>query len=65
MELQPDVQYNLKKVGFAYPEDFDIDSLEQLKYHDLRLTQIKDALLLQQNKLKSALQNLKINKKSK
>lgn len=39
--------------------------MEQLKYHDVKLNQIKDILLAQQNKLKNALYNLKKIKKSK
>lgn len=55
---------NLKNIGFAYPEDISADSLEQLKYHDTKLTQIKEALLSQQNKLKLIVNNFKKTKKS-
>lgn len=40
------------------------DSLEQLKDHDTRLTQVKRALLLQQHNLRNTLNNLKKMKKS-
>lgn len=65
LEFQPDAEYNFKNIGFTYPEDIDIDSLEQLKYHDMRLNQIKETLLTQQNKLQNVLQNFKKIKKSK
>lgn len=56
-------ELNLQNVGFTYPEDSDTDSLEQLKQHEIRLSQTKDALLGQQTRLKRALQNLKKIKK--
>lgn len=52
-------EINLENVGFTYPEDSDMDSLEQLKQHEIRLSQTKDALLGQQTRLKRILQNLK------
>lgn len=59
MELHNSSELNLQNVGFTYPEDSDPDSLEQLKQHEIRLSQTKDALLGQQTRLKRALQNLK------
>ncbi|XP_011633788.1 protein spindle-F [Pogonomyrmex barbatus] len=59
VELHNSSELNLQNVGFTYPEDSDIDSLEQLKQHEIRLSQTKDALLGQQTRLKRALQNLK------
>ncbi|KAL0104802.1 hypothetical protein PUN28_016443 [Cardiocondyla obscurior] len=63
MELHNNSELNLQNVGFTYPEDSDTDSLEQLKQHEIRLSQTKDALLAQQIRLKKALQNLKKMKK--
>lgn len=57
VELQSTTQLNLQNIGFTYPDDSDSDSLEQLKQHDMRLSQIKDALLAQQTRLKRVLQN--------
>ena len=65
IDLQTNTEMNLKNIGFTYPEDINTDSLDQLKYHGTKLTQIKEALLNQQNKLKITLQNLKKAKKSK
>lgn len=59
VELHNNSELNLQNVGFTYPEDSDTDSLEQLKQHEIRLSQTKDALLGQQIRLKRALQNLK------
>ncbi|KYN17629.1 PREDICTED: protein spindle-F [Trachymyrmex cornetzi] len=59
MELNDSSELNLQNVGFTYPDDSDTDSLEQLKQHEIRLSQTKDALLGQQTRLKRALQNLK------
>lgn len=59
VELHNSSELNLQAVGFTYPEDSDTDSLEQLKQHEIRLSQTKDALLGQQARLKRALQNLK------
>ncbi|EFN76573.1 hypothetical protein EAI_03047 [Harpegnathos saltator] len=59
IELQNGSELNLQNVGFTYPEDSDMDSLEQLKQHEIRLAQTKDALLGQQTRLKRALQNFK------
>ncbi|KAI4493833.1 hypothetical protein M0804_002009 [Polistes exclamans] len=59
VELQNNPDLNLQNIGFTYPEDSDTDSLEQLKQHDVRLSQTKDALLAQQNRLKRTIQNLK------
>ncbi|KAL2730475.1 protein spindle-F isoform X2 [Vespula maculifrons] len=59
VELQNNADLNLQNIGFTYPEDSDTDSLEQLKQHDVRLSQTKDALLAQQNRLKRAIQNMK------
>lgn len=64
MELN-NSELNLQNVGFTYPEDSDTDSLEQLKQHEIRLSQTKDALLGQQTRLKRALQNLKKMRKGK
>ncbi|XP_008210214.1 protein spindle-F isoform X3 [Nasonia vitripennis] len=63
-ELQTNTEMNLKNIGFAYPEDISADSLEQLKYHDTKLAQIKKALLSQQIKLKLIVDNLKKTKKN-
>jgi len=65
MELNNSSELNLQNVGFTYPEDSDTDSLEQLKQHEIRLSQTKDALLGQQTRLKRALQNLKKMRKGK
>lgn len=65
VELQKNTEANLRNVGFTYPEDVDSDSMEQLKRHDVRLTQTKEILLAQQTKLKKILQNLKRCKKGK
>lgn len=62
-ELHNNSELNLQNIGFTYPEDSDTDSLEQLKQHEIRLSQTKDALLGQQTRLKRALQNLKKIKK--
>ncbi|XP_014467665.1 PREDICTED: uncharacterized protein LOC106740796 [Dinoponera quadriceps] len=59
VELQNGSELNLQNIGFTYPEDSDMDSLEQLKQHEIRLSQTKDALLRQQTRLQRALQNLK------
>ncbi|XP_012527884.1 uncharacterized protein LOC105831935 [Monomorium pharaonis] len=59
MELHNNPELNLQNVGFTYPEDSDTDSLEQLKQHEIRLSQTKDALLGQQTRLRRALQNIK------
>lgn len=59
IELQNSTELNLQNVGFTYPEDSDTDSMEQLKQHDIRLSQTKYALLAQQTRLKRTLQNLK------
>lgn len=59
VELHNNSELNLQNVGFTYPEDCDTDSLEQLKQHEIRLSQTKDILLGQQTRLKRALQNLK------
>lgn len=59
VELQNGSELNLQNIGFTYPEDSDMDSLEQLKQHEIRLSQTKDALLGQQTRLKRALQNFK------
>lgn len=59
VELHNTPELNLQNVGFTYPEDSDTDSLEQLKQHEIRLSQTKDALLGQQTRLKRALQNMK------
>lgn len=64
-ELHNSSELNLQNIGFTYPEDSDTDSLEQLKQHEIRLSQTKDALLAQQTRLKRALQNLKKIKKGK
>lgn len=63
VELQNNSDLNLQNIGFTYPEDSDTDSLEQLKQHDVRLSQTKDALLAQHNRLKRAIQNIKKIKK--
>ncbi|XP_058798421.1 protein spindle-F [Phymastichus coffea] len=65
-ESQINSETNLKNFGFTYPEDLltNTDSLEQLKDHDMRLTQIKRALLLQQHNLRNTLNNLKKMKKN-
>ncbi|OXU21495.1 hypothetical protein TSAR_002658 [Trichomalopsis sarcophagae] len=63
-ELQTNTEMNLKNIGFTYPEDISADSLEQLKYHDTKLAQIKKALLSQQIKLKLIVDNLKKTKKN-
>lgn len=59
VELHNGSEINLQNIGFTYPEDSDTDSLEQLKQHEIRLSQIKDALLGQQTRLKRILQNVK------
>lgn len=64
-ELHNGAELNLQTIGFTYPEDSDTDSLEQLKQHEIRLAQTKDALLGQQTRLKRALQNFKKMKKGK
>ncbi|XP_076241501.1 C2H2-type zinc binding domain-containing protein spindle-F [Calliopsis andreniformis] len=56
VELQNSTELNLQNVGFTYPEDSDTD-LELLKQHDIRLSQMKNSLLVQHTKLKRALQN--------
>lgn len=63
VELHNSSILDLQKIGFTYPEDSDMDSLELLKQHEIRLSQTKDALLGQQTRLKRALQNLKKLKK--
>lgn len=65
VELHNNAELNLQNIGFTYPEDSDTDSLEQLKQHEIRLSQTKDALLGQQTRLKRALQNLKKMRKGK
>lgn len=65
VELHNGAELNLQNIGFTYPEDSDTDSLEQLKQHEIRLSQTKDALLGQQTRLKRALQNLKKMRKGK
>lgn len=65
VELHNSSILDLQKIGFTYPEDSDMDSLELLKQHEIRLSQTKDALLGQQTRLKRALQNLKKLKKGK
>ncbi|XP_011505545.1 PREDICTED: uncharacterized protein LOC105368263 [Ceratosolen solmsi marchali] len=64
VELQSNTEMNFKNIGFTYPEDLHTDSLEHLKYHDTKLTELKEELMIQQNKLKNALQNLKKKKKN-
>ncbi|KAG7190892.1 hypothetical protein KM043_006953 [Ampulex compressa] len=59
VELQNNSELNFQNLGFTYPEDSDTDSLEQLKQHDIRLSQTKDALQAQQTRLKRTLQNLR------
>lgn len=59
VEMQSGSDINLQNIGLTYPEDMETDSLEQLKQHDIRLSQTKDALLVQQEKLKTAIENLK------
>lgn len=59
VELQNSTEINLQNVGFTYPDDSDTESMEQLKQHDIRLSQTKYALLAQQTRLKRTLQNLK------
>ncbi|KAF3428844.1 hypothetical protein E2986_04251 [Frieseomelitta varia] len=58
VELQNSTEPDLRNIGFTYPEDSDTD-LELLKQHDIRLSQMKSTLLVQQTKLKRALQNFK------
>ncbi|XP_063979666.1 protein spindle-F [Diachasmimorpha longicaudata] len=57
--LQNGADMNIRKVGFAYPDEGNNDSLQQLKQHESKLLDIKDALLSQQTKLKKVFQNLK------
>lgn len=59
IELQNNSDLNLQNIGFTYPEDSDTDSLEQLKQHDVRLSQTKNALLAQHNRLKKVIENIK------
>lgn len=59
VELQKNTEFDLQNRGFAYREDFDTDSLEQLKQHDSRLSQTRDALRVQQARLKKVLRNVK------
>jgi hypothetical protein len=63
VELSANTEINIKNIGFTYPEDIHFDSLEQLKYHDIKLIKLKEELLVQQNKLKDTLHNLKKKKK--
>uniref|UniRef100_A0A0C9RXC0 Ccdc92 protein n=2 Tax=Fopius arisanus TaxID=64838 RepID=A0A0C9RXC0_9HYME len=64
--LQNGADINIRNVGFAYPDEGNNDSLQQLKQHESKLLEAKDALLSQQIKLKKVLQNLeKIRKASK
>ena len=58
VELQNGTKQNLQTIGFTYPEDSDTD-LELLKQHDIRLLQMRSTLIMQQTKLKRALQNFK------
>lgn len=58
VELQNGTELDLRNIGFTYPEDSDTD-LELLKQHDTKLSQMKNTLLVQQAKLKRALQNFK------
>lgn len=60
VELHKNSELNLQNIGFTYPEDHDTSSLEQLKEHENRLSQTKDALLGQQIRLKKILQNVKV-----
>ncbi|XP_015124808.1 protein spindle-F [Diachasma alloeum] len=57
--LQNGADINIRNVGFAYPDEGNNDSLQQLKQHESKLLETKDALLSQQIKLKKVLQNLK------
>ncbi|XP_012283258.1 protein spindle-F [Orussus abietinus] len=63
VEMQNSEEVNLQYIGFTYPEDSDTDSLEQLKQHDVQLSQTKETLLAQQVRLKKAIQNLRKFKK--
>lgn len=59
VEMQNGADINLEKVGFTYPEDTNTDSLQQLKQHDLRLSQTKDTLVSQQIRLKRVIRNFR------
>ncbi|XP_043286531.1 protein spindle-F [Venturia canescens] len=59
VEMQNGADINLQNVGFTYPEDSSMDSLQQLKQHDLRLSQTKDTLASQQIRLKRVIRNLR------
>ncbi|XP_066581664.1 protein spindle-F [Prorops nasuta] len=55
---------NLQTIGLTYPEDFDLDPLNPLKQHEIRLSQTKESLLLLQNRLKKLVHNLKTSQKA-
>ena len=63
LEMQNGADINLENVGFTYPEVHNTDSLQQLKQHDVRLSQTKDILVNQQVRLKRAIRSLKKLKK--
>lgn len=59
--MQNGADINLENIGFTYPEE--TDSLQQLKQHDVRLSQTKETLENQQMRLKCAIRSLKKMKK--
>lgn len=65
VELQNGAEVNLRNVGFTYPDDNCSDSIQQLKQHERKLSQTKNALLSQQAKLKKVLLYLTKIKKGK
>ncbi|KAK0093188.1 hypothetical protein PV326_014123 [Microctonus aethiopoides] len=59
VKLQSGTDVDLKTIGFAYPDDNSIDTLQQLKQHEARLCQTKNSMLSQQEKLQKVLKSLK------
>lgn len=56
-ELQNDIEIDVHSIGFTYPEDSDEESsLNELTKHSENLHNLKDMLLMQQAKLKSAVE---------
>lgn len=49
---------NLQGIGFTYPEDNESNSPDHLKHYESRIAQSKDALFVQNEKLKKIIKHL-------
>ncbi|KAJ8683237.1 hypothetical protein QAD02_019029 [Eretmocerus hayati] len=55
---------SVKDIGFTYPEDISADPTDNTKYINIKMIQMREALLLQQTKLAKTLQNFRNREKN-